>query len=448
MDCCYKDVLHCVELTKCSAEFMEVVLNIYKDTLSDSKLTEVKPYNIISMLSQMCSANNLAMDSDLYAPSKDSLMYKDPEIAAIVGDNRCHREEDFWDGHTVIAMGKPSVMGKPQEGPDEAVIVRLSINKELSEINVKGIGTCPVNFVRDGCNMSRSKHCLTPYGIFSCEYPPRPAAHATCTLLDIPSLNYIRLPDIPYYTSLQRDIRLFAMCVNNTVYVIYHLSYHVSAYRNVIKRRLCMFSLHLGKPTDWCQCTPMSKALVKKAVGYEAIKDTCVIGTRIYVLLLVDKPHWFTVEYEYHLSCYDTINNEWSYPSQPPKTFKFDNPRLVAVGPDVLVVSARLDYQCAKYSTVWDQWTAYPSIPPPAISPTYNGIYLKSVQWTAFPPTSSVDTSLLCGLLHSDSNVAVHLVWSFGSKLDFYCVSSSSLTPLRSILIPLALNCCYCAVLH
>ena len=114
MDCYYKDALHCLGLTKCSAEFMGIVLNIYNDTLSDNKRVQVKPS--VSMLSQMCSTNNLAMDSDLYtAPEPEDLMDKD--LAVIVGCNRHHREEDFWDGHTVIAMGKPS--GRS----DETVIV-------------------------------------------------------------------------------------------------------------------------------------------------------------------------------------------------------------------------------------------------------------------------------------------------------------------------------------
>ena len=332
---------------------------------------------------------------------------------------------------------------------------------------MKGIGTCPVNFARDGCNMSQSKHCLTPCGIFTCRYTPDPAAHSTCTLLDIPSLNYIRLPNIPYYKWLNHSSRMFAMCVNNTVYVIYNLSYYMSrisggglagpSSRTEHIKRICMFSIHLGKPTGWCRCAPISKALVKKAVD---IVDTCTIGTRIYVLLRVNKPHcnkvkheyhidlscYPKVEYEYHISCYDTISNRWSYPSQPPKTFKFRDPILVAVGPDILILCARKDYQCAKYSTVEDQWTAYPSTPSPAMYSQDNMIYLASAQWTAFPPTSSVDASLLGGLMHLGLNAGVHLVWGQGRfrKLDFYGVSSTSLTLLRSTWIPATLYFDYC----
>ena len=384
------DILHTVKLTKCSTQFMEVVLTIYKNTLRAGELMKVEPY--MSMLSQMCRANNLGVDWDLQTQSEDVM---DKEL---MGGSSNHRD-DSCNGHTVIAF-KPLSLG--MEG-GEAVIVRLNINKELSEISVKEISSCPV-FTQGFWNCKAL--CPTPYGIFSCGIP---GEHIKCTLIDIPSLNNIHLPDIDLENAYQRCIMmaLFVVCVNNTVYVIYCLQTikpHSDVKRHIGMRYLCLWN-----PTNWCSCAPVPKAITKKAY---LIAYACAIGTRIYVLLSSFKEK--SRGGKYHLSCYDTTNNTWSDPSQPPGEVElgYRYCRIIVSDSDILMYCKYS--ACAKYSTVEDQWTF-------------------------FPRSSLVAIPLRDSLSYLDR---IH--HKVREKLDFNDACSTILIKLRrSLEIPLGMDCMY-----
>ena len=114
----YKDTLHIVGLRGCSAEFIDGVINIYKNTLTDIQLREVKPF--MSMLPELCSKTNLGMKSDSYTVSEEST----GKVKGREGDSSYNSKEDSETSHSIFTIG-------------DRLIAKLNINKELSEIDVE-----------------------------------------------------------------------------------------------------------------------------------------------------------------------------------------------------------------------------------------------------------------------------------------------------------------------
>ena len=380
------DLFHRVELTKCSRNFMELVLTKYKYTLTTRKRRQMEPY--LSVISQKCSRNNLGMGSDLHSVSEE-LMDEDFDGGS---DNSIHHKEDSDNRHIVIAMGK--ILGRQEE----TMIVRLDINAELSEISVNEIGG---HSLRISADCSNSEHCLTPYGIFSCGCLTS-SQHRACVLLDLPSLNYICLPDIC-------DARAWGvkcLCVNNTVYVIYNY-----------KRHICMMYLNLSKPTKWKHCAPFTQPNFTSLFFHSA----CVIGTKIYMFLYEQTEVSDSMNPYDFMRHYDTTNNTWNCCSRTP-WICLNNVKVVAADSDILILN--LAYRnCEKYSTV-------------------NG------EWTTIPPHSSVVLPPYDRPFYLDSTLVVYHNGEDEKTLDCYHVSGTSITLMRSLRIPLLMDCKYCAVLR
>ena len=385
------DLFHRVELTKCSRKFMESVITKYKYTLTVGKRRQVEPY--MPVLSQKCSRKNLGMDRDLHSVSEELM----DEYFDGGSDNSIHHREDSGNGHTVIAMG--NILGRQ----DETVIVRLNINAELSEISVKEVGAHPWIFSADSSN---GEHCLTPYGSFSCGSLTF-SQHRACVLLDLPSLNYICLPDIPDIPA--RVVN--CLCVNNTLYVIYDCTHP----------RPRMMYLNLSKPTKWKHCAPIPQPMPKVfCFNYYA----CVIGTKIYVILCQRGGVFNNFLSNDLLFYYDTTNNTWSYLSHSPwiSPYPLLDGKVVAVDSDMLILNVSCR-GCEKYSTV-------------------NG------ECTTMPFHSSVALRPSDSLFYLDSTLVVYYNGEDEKILDCYHVSGTSITLMRSLRIPLLMDCKYCAVLR
>ena len=103
---------------------------------------------------------------------------------------------------TMVVLGD-----NPSEHLPNKNILQFNFDEEI----IKEIGLLPDVFVG-----SHPARCSTPYGMFSAgggfnKYE----GSATCALLDIPSLAYLHLPDLPF---LMSDAG--AVIVNDTVYVL------------------------------------------------------------------------------------------------------------------------------------------------------------------------------------------------------------------------------------
>ena len=116
------DLLQHKELAECSTKFMELVLKIYKRTLSDDKLRDVEHY--LSMLSFFCIGNHLGMPNDIDTES-DMLMEIERGVWRV--NNNQTRMEMSTCQHSILAIGK-------RRG--EKMIVRLDTDKILSKMSV------------------------------------------------------------------------------------------------------------------------------------------------------------------------------------------------------------------------------------------------------------------------------------------------------------------------
>ena len=187
------DLLHSMKLTKCTREFMEIVLSIYKETLSDVWMPEVQPY--ISMLSQTCRVNRLDRDIDMPAVGDEVIEIEFGRLEA--GSINQPRGEGSNNKHSILMI-------RNREG--KKMIIRLNIHKTYTDRSVTEIGSPPIL-----STIGASVHCLTPCGILSC-------GDSMCILLDIPSLNCIRLPDLPGDVGAVKKV--LCMTMNTTVYAI------------------------------------------------------------------------------------------------------------------------------------------------------------------------------------------------------------------------------------
>ena len=302
------DLLRCVKLTNCTTEFMEIVLSIYKNTLSDALMPDVQPY--MSTLSQACSVNTVDKDIDMPAVGDE---VTEIEFGGLKASSiNQPRGEVSSNGHSILMIGR-------KEG--KKMIIKLHMNNECSEISVTEIGNPPLYSTK-----TASVHCLTHYGIFSC-------VGSMCILLDIPSLNYIRLPDLPGDVGIVMKV----LCVNTAVY---------ATGRNSI-----MMYLHLQNPTQWNPCP----AVFYKAPRLYPLNDACVIGTRIYV--------FYSIQYKTNvkmMSSYDTTNNTWSikspFPAHLAARIAGNFVRAVAADRDIVIYCPSVNVW-VKYSTVSKQWT-------------------------------------------------------------------------------------------
>ena len=297
------DLLHCVKLTKCTREFMEIVLSIYKETLSNTLIPEVQPY--ISTLSQACSVNTVDKDIDIPAVGDEVIEIEFKMLEA--GSINQPRGEGSSNGHSILTVCM-------REG--KKMIIKLHMNNECSDISITEIGNPPFY-----STMSASVHCLTPCGILSC-------GDSMCILLDIPSLNCIRLPDLPGDVGTVMKV----LCVNTAVYAI--------------GRNSVMMYLHLQNPTQWNPCPAVSSQV---PCSY-SMNDACVIGTTVYVFYSTNVNM---------MSSYDTTNNTWidksKFPAELSRHIAKFSVGAVAADRDIVIYCPKRNVW-VKYSTVSKQW--------------------------------------------------------------------------------------------
>ena len=301
------DLLHCMKLTKCTREFMEIVLSIYKETLSDVLMPEVQPY--ISTLSQACSVNTVDKDIDMPAVGDEVIEIEIGRLEA--GSINQPSGEGSNNKHSILMIGN-------REG--KKMIIKLNIPQKYTERSVREIGNPPIY-----STMGASVHCLTPCGILSC-------GESMCILLDIPSLNYIRLPDLPGDVGAVKKV--LCMTMNTTVYAI--------------TMNGIMMYLDLQNPTQWNPCPAVSSEVPFVC----HMNDACVIGFRIYV--------FYTTQDKLMMSIFAITNNTWIDKSPFPARLEgriADNiVRAVAADRDIVIFCPNVDFW-AKYSTISKQWT-------------------------------------------------------------------------------------------
>ena len=276
-----KDLLDHTGLLKCSHGFLELVVRSYVKNLSENDCQSAKPYT--SWL--------LAWT---FVPGADKQK-------------------------TVIAVGDKAYKHLNNN------ILQFDFDRNT----IKEIGSLPGIFAGD-----YPARCSTPYGMFSggfsvCE------GSVICTLLDVPSMAYLRLPDLPVAA-----YSAGATFVNDKVYVLG--GYHTTNLMHRLDLQTLQWSrcanLSLPQPSDW------------------AVAVVCSIGTMIYV-----RGRIF-----FELLTYSTTNDVWSVENVLPPCLKYKAENTVAVptGSDIYFFTPSIHLnRCARYDTNLKQWMELAAFP-------------------------------------------------------------------------------------
>ena len=226
----YNDLLEHTGLLKCSQGFIHLVVRSYIKTLhKDSCLQSVKSYTSM-LLAWTAEAEN------------DKVQ-------------------------TMVGVG---------DEPTKHLPNKSILQFDFKEETIKDIGLLPDAFVG-----SHPARCSTPYGMFSAgggfnKYE----GSVTCALLDIPSLAYLHLPDLPFPMS-DAD----AVIVNDTVYVL-----------GGCRTPNIMYCINL-QTLKWSRCANLPQRLYRPTV--------CAIGAMIYA--------YFRAGILFELLTYSIVHDVWSF---------------------------------------------------------------------------------------------------------------------------------------
>ena len=275
----FLELVQHVGITKCSGQFIQlcskICMGMYRLYHSESKVAHIHDTYV----------------SKLTSSSKSS------DILGTVSE-----------GQTMIAIGDADL-----EDPKGRKILKFDFKKNL----VEDLGTLPRIF-----HAACPARCLTPYGIFSGggQYDKSD----TCALLDIQSMNYVRLPDFNIPLS-----HLRAVFVNGKIYVL-------GKYDRLNK----LYCLDLTA-YRWTSCT---------VVQLSEVLYVCGIQTKLYVVNGRSGT----------LDQYDTDCDKWHFKRTPPDGVITWNLAATAVDEDIYIVGGSKGC-CVKYSSAKDQWTTLAS---------------------------------------------------------------------------------------
>ena len=312
--CHYMDMLKYLGLTECPRGFIIVALNVYMNT--SGKETSLERYK--SLLSELPMQTNLKIGKDDHA------------MAVLIGGQYPHQQ-------TKMAT--------------------VSFNlKSAHIVHVTDVNTLPsASGFKSNIN---NGYCYTPYGMFACgHWDTKQSDILKCLLFDIPSLNYIHLPDFPVPV---RKVRV--VCVNYKVHILY-----IDA--NTCRTRY----LDIENPAQWSRCAPRPNAC--------SLPVVCSIGAKIYCLDMTPCSRYITA-----LHCYDTRDGTWTKCQQPPELSQFysaHTPNVVATDSDILVLYPHLYF--LKYDCNLNKWVTgqYHEIKCRMVR---DGFILQSVSHPAYRP--------------------------------------------------------------
>ena len=276
----YNDLLDHTGLLKCSQRFIQLVVRSYIKTLREDNGQSVKSYTSM-LLAWTAEAEN------------DKV-----ETMVVLGDN-----------------------------PSKHLPNKNILQFDFDEETIKEIGLLPDAFVG-----SHPARCSTPYGMFSAgggfnKYE----GSVTCAFLDIPSLAYLRLPDLPIPMS-----DAGAVIINDTVYVL-----------GGCRTPNFMYRINL-QTLKWSRCANLPQRFYHPTV--------CTIGTIIYV---------FRAGILFELLTYSTVHDVWSSQKGFPIRYLMDTiSGAIPVGSDIYVLTTSVqESRCVCYDTYLKQWTELAEFP-------------------------------------------------------------------------------------
>ena len=275
----FEDLLEHTRLIRCSHGFIQLVVRSYMSTVSDEDSRSVKPYTSLLPI--------LAFWIDV--PARDKRQ-------------------------TMIVLGD-----KTKKHLQNKNILQCDFDK--ATINV--IGSLPDAFVG-----SFPARCSTPYGMFSGGGGSHKyEGSVTCALLDIPSMAYLRLPDLPVPVS-----DASALCVRDKVYIF-----------GGCQTETLVLCLDL-RTLQWCQCANMPLPSAHPTV--------CSTDATIYALV--------KAQYRICVLTYSTEEDVWST-AEPGVFIDSSYDAITCAVPDgvnlYVVTTGAKKRACICYDTKSKQWT-------------------------------------------------------------------------------------------
>ena len=281
-----KDLLDHIGLLKCSHGFLQLVVGSYQKNASEDDCQSAEPY----------ASKLLAWT---YIPEADK-------------------------GKTIITLGD-----KPKKHLPNKNILQFDFDKNT----IEEIGSLPDIFVG-----SYPARCSTPYGMFSggggdSKYE----GSVTCALLDVPSMAYLRLPDLP--VSVADAGAVFA---NGKVYVL------GGCRTTNLMHCLDLQTLH------WSPCANLPQPSNHPTV--------CSVGNMIYANILVH----VNLSVDFVLLTYSTLNDVWSIEKGFATKYQFYSnvDAAVPVGLKFYVlVTSNQKSRCIQYDSFLQQWKEHAEFP-------------------------------------------------------------------------------------
>ena len=348
----FMDLVQHVGLTRCSDQFMQLVSKIFLDMLK------------------------------LYHSETDITYIRDTYISKIMCSHESSsRFRTVSEGQTMIAIGYTDL-----KDPQEREFLNFDFKRNIME----DLGTLPRIF-----HMTYPAQCWTPYGMFSggSQYDES----VLCALLDIPSMNYMRLPDFNIPLSHIPSCYTSATFVNGKIYVLGNRRSSVFEKYGQLDKLYC-FDLEAYR---WDTCMN---------IHVSELSYVCGIHTKLYVFN----------RYSGSLDVYDTDSKQLASQHKVPKGLISWGSAVTTVNQDIFIMGTSIEYLWChtflKYCTTKGQWTTLAS--PLTTSALYSASY--------------VDGKLvLCGSYQSQIQI-------YDISRDEWQVSSLEM-PLKTLVFTMAL---------